>query len=44
MELEVNDSVNVDYNWDDISVGNFQIDHSAHFFRKLKFLSFIRTF
>lgn len=34
MEVEVNESVNIDYNWDNLSVGNFQLENSAHFFRK----------
>lgn len=33
MEIETNESVDIDYNWDDLSVGNFQLEHSAHFFR-----------
>lgn len=26
------DSNNFDYNWDEISVGNFRMNHSNHFF------------
>lgn len=26
------DSCNLEYNWDEISVGNFRMNHSNHFF------------
>lgn len=35
------DSCNFEYNWDEISVGNFRMNHSNHFFGEFDRISII---